>query len=255
MAAVSQNGWPVLVREQLHWFNAGGGRFAGASEDVATIGAYLIDHYDFTVETVQGPVLDDWSWASRPVRGQSTGYSNHASATAWDLNALAHGRGRRGTLSAAKVTALRVIYRQLKTWAGGVDVLRWGGDYVVSPKDEMHHEIVTTAAVCARVATAIREAKHMELTDSVTLSAAAAKAMGRAKGDEVSVSYLLQWGGPAVQKLQGQITALTATVQALAKAQAATSPAGVKAAFAAGVADLQAQLAAVDVHVTLGDDA
>lgn len=87
MAEHSQNGWPVLSSNRLIWFSAAGGRFAAASSDVAFLAKYLIDSFDKEVEKVDGKVLDDWSWADRKIRGGSSSISNHASATAWDLNA------------------------------------------------------------------------------------------------------------------------------------------------------------------------
>lgn len=58
-----------------------------------------------------------------------------------------------------------------------------------------------------------KEAPDMQLTDKVKLSAAAAEAMpGRKEGDEVSISYLLQWGGPSLQRLETRVAALEAAL-------------------------------------------
>ena len=157
--STSYNGWPVLDAAQLVWFTpalkGGTERFAAASPDVAIVAKYLLEQYDQRVEPIIGKtILDDWSWNVRPVRGQTTGYSCHASATAWDVNALAHGRGQHGTLSAAGVIELRKIYAEIHDDAGR-DLLRWGGDYVNAPKDEMHHEILPGVSP-ARVAQAAR---------------------------------------------------------------------------------------------------
>lgn len=54
----------------------------------------------------------------------------------------------------------------------------------------------------------------------------------------------------AVAALQVQMTALTAAVAAIA----AGNPDAITAAFAAGAAKLEEQLAALDVHITVGDD-
>jgi hypothetical protein len=108
----------------------------------------------------------------------------------------------------------------------------------------------------------------VELTDKIKLTKAAAAAMSlsgtpRKEGDELSVSYLLQWGGAGAYRewadvraikaqnvaLAAQLKALTAAVNAIA----ANSPAAIQSAFSAGVTELKAELAKIDVQVTLGD--
>ena len=105
----SQNGWPVLDRSDLTWFTAADGRFAAANSDVAYVAAYLINRFDAEVEPIPGKVLDDWSYANRPVTGSTTSISNHASATAWDLNATQHPRGVKHTFTPAQTAAVRRI--------------------------------------------------------------------------------------------------------------------------------------------------
>lgn len=92
------------------------------------------------IEPLKGPVLDDWGHAIRPVRGQTSGYSNHASGSAADANATRHPLGKvgtfrytvRGLLAELRIRAyLRLVLR---------GVLRWGGDYR-NRKDEMHIEV------------------------------------------------------------------------------------------------------------------
>jgi hypothetical protein len=56
---------------------------------------------------------------SRPIRDQETGYSNHASATAIDLNATQHPRGVKRTWTTAERAA---IDRHLAEYEG---VVRW----------------------------------------------------------------------------------------------------------------------------------
>ncbi len=74
-----------------------------------------------------------WGWSYRRIRGGSQ-YSNHASATALDLNAPRHPLGRRGTFSTAQVRRIHAIIDACD------GVVRWGGDYR-GRKDEMHFEI------------------------------------------------------------------------------------------------------------------
>lgn len=77
---------------------------------------------------------DEWGWAYRPVRGTSSGLSNHASGTAMDLNATQHPLGVRNTFYGSQ---MRKIRRRLKFYR---HVIRWGGDYT-GRADEMHFEI------------------------------------------------------------------------------------------------------------------
>jgi len=84
------------------------------------------------VEPIDEGSLDDWGFNYRPVRGKTTGLSNHASGTAVDLNATKHPLGKRNTFTdeqAIKVRALAAKYG-----------CRWGGDYR-NRADEMHFEI------------------------------------------------------------------------------------------------------------------
>ena len=65
--------------------------------DVATIFTYLIARFDAEVEDVDAG-QDDWGYAYRAIRG-ATSISNHASATAVDLNATRHPLGQVGTFT------------------------------------------------------------------------------------------------------------------------------------------------------------
>jgi hypothetical protein len=135
----SQNGWPVLDRDDLHWFTAAGQRFAAANADAATIAAYLIERFNAEVEPIHGTVMDDWSYAVRNVRGSATFVSNHASASAWDLNATRHPRGVHGTFSKAELRAIQRILADI-TDDSGDRVVRFGGDFT-TVVDSMHFEI------------------------------------------------------------------------------------------------------------------
>lgn len=145
MTEKSQNGWPVLERPQLVWFTAAGGRFAAATADVAYLAGYLIGRFNAEVEPIAGLILDDWSYADRNVTGSKTDISNHASATAWDLNALKHQRGAKGTFTPAQIAAVRSILSAI-TDNSGKQIFRWGADYHSAPVDSMHFEINATPA-------------------------------------------------------------------------------------------------------------
>lgn len=145
--ATSQNGWPVIASRSsplltsCRWVT--GKVRAG---DVATVFDYLGARFNAEVEPIRKG--ESWGYANRSIRGSSS-TSNHASGTAEDYNAPSHPLGKRGTYTAAKVRALRRILADL----GGV--VRWGGDYSGRP-DEMHFEIVGSAAQVAAVAARIR---------------------------------------------------------------------------------------------------
>jgi hypothetical protein len=137
-AAVSQNGWGVITSSSSaaldRGFSAGGATFPGGVRrgDVSTILRYVATRFDREVEALHNPGC--WGWSYRLIRGNTTTYSNHASATALDCNAPRHPLGAVGTFSAAQV---RTIHAILAVCEGTV---RWGGDYR-SRKDEMHFEI------------------------------------------------------------------------------------------------------------------
>jgi hypothetical protein len=75
-----------------------------------------------------------WGWANREIRGGGD-ISNHASATAVDVNAPQHALGARGTFTQVQVDE---IHRIVGETNGAV---RWGGDYR-GRADEMHFEII-----------------------------------------------------------------------------------------------------------------
>lgn len=85
------------------------------------------------IDTALGGVLDDWGWADRPIR-DGVELSNHASATAIDLNATRHVLGRVHTFTSLQVARIHDLLALFE------NVIRWGGDYT-GRKDEMHFEI------------------------------------------------------------------------------------------------------------------
>src|SRR5689334_15051147 len=108
--AISQNGWAVLWAPPKAVKVPGTDlKLAVRSGDVATVLIEVARRFNAEVESLSLPVrerpgYDDWAWAVRPVRGQSTGYSHHASGTAIDLNATRHPRGVKGTFTRAERT-------------------------------------------------------------------------------------------------------------------------------------------------------
>lgn len=136
--AVSQNSWPVDPPRSSRLVPGTSVKLNVANGPAGDILLWVAGQFHHRVENIEGPVMDDWGYANRPVRG-STSTSNHASATAIDLNSPKHPLGVRGTFNATQAATIRQILRE----AGGV--VRWGGDYS-GRVDEMHFEINANAA-------------------------------------------------------------------------------------------------------------
>lgn len=149
--AKSQNGWPVYDSQQSlaisPWLT---GRIAPG--DVETVLNYVFDQFDARVEPIRR--AESWGWAKRPIRGQTRTISNHASATAGDLNAPDHPLGSRGTFSTAQVAEIQAILAEVD------HVIRWGGNYRGGRKDEMHFEVNKNAKAVAKTAARIRNKEN-----------------------------------------------------------------------------------------------
>lgn len=135
MTRHSQNGWPVVGKSACDQ-----GPFLGVTfpngilvGDVATIARWQLGQYVATVEPLRSGTC--WGWFDKPIEGSAV-TSNHASATAWDINADQHPMGTPASqsMSTREVAACRAIV------AAAAGVLRWGGDYSGRP-DPMHWEI------------------------------------------------------------------------------------------------------------------
>ena len=154
----SYNGWPgiesssdprLTVIEPVK-----NRKFRVRAGDVATVFEWLIKRFHNEVEPIDQGQLDDWSYNYRKVVGGST-LSNHASATAVDLNATKHPFNTRATsnFTAGQIAAIRRILADAKV--NGQDVLRW-----LDGHDPMHFEInyisrggtvANVAALAARI--------------------------------------------------------------------------------------------------------
>lgn len=141
--ATSQNGWPVYTSGS-HPDLVAIPRIIGRVRrgDVATVFTHFVERFDREVEDVDAGA-DDWGYAYRAIRGKTAGYSNHASATAIDLNATRHPLGKVNTFNASQRAAIRKILNDFQ------GVIRWGGDYS-GRKDEMHFEINVSPARLAK---------------------------------------------------------------------------------------------------------
>lgn len=151
VAALSQNGWPVLASGDAHlhtWViptRAGTVRITMRRGAAGLVLAHFVLWYAETIESIVGKVLDDWGFAARAIRGTSgatqASTSNHSSATAVDLNATQHPLGLVGTGVFRRLRIVVLLHaRLLTTYAG---LIRWGGDYH-GRKDEMHFELIGT---------------------------------------------------------------------------------------------------------------
>lgn len=158
----TQNGWPALSassRLLTTWTipapadepGAGVTRLKMRVGSAGFLLAHLALWFSVRVESLVEPVLDDWGWAFRPVRGYAI-LSNHASGTAVDLNATDHPMGvaTRDTFTDAEIGLIR---RRLDLYGG---CIRWGGDYQSRP-DGMHFELDRDLATCERRARALMD--------------------------------------------------------------------------------------------------
>lgn len=157
MTMYAQNGYPVLETNRTtgplprlrQWQIPGCDRHIYLRDgSVGFVLLHLALWWHETIHPLDVGVWDEWGWAVRPVRGQTSGYSNHAAGAAEDLDATLHPRGRvlAATFKAAQVVRIRarlLMYRR---------VIRWGGDYEHSPIDGMHFEVVAPIGRCERLA-------------------------------------------------------------------------------------------------------
>ena len=151
--ATSANGWPVLQQgsKGLHkWRVPACNRHLflrrGSAGFLLIHNATYIDRFVERLDRA-GSVWDEWGHAVRPIRGKTSGYSNHASGTATDLNATRHPRGVR-TRNTWTDHQIALIHKREKMYEG---CIVWGGDWTKIP-DAMHWEIGDDLAHCERVA-------------------------------------------------------------------------------------------------------
>lgn len=147
--AKSQNGWPVVAKSKCDQGPFGGVTFPNGilAGDVATIARWQMTRYEADVEQMVPGTC--WGWYVKNIEGSGT-ISNHASATAWDINAPQHPMGppTSSNMTAREIAACHEIE------ADSDGTLRWGGDF--SRPDPMHWEIIGTPARVAAFARKIR---------------------------------------------------------------------------------------------------
>lgn len=136
--ASSQNGWPASDEPRtigVESYQIPGTTIkVRCSKKVAPLLINFCAEFNAEVEKLEGGSLDDWGYAYRAIRGQEEAgnLSNHASATAVDLNARKHPLGKRNTFTDEQEVKIRTLAKKYG--------LRWGGDYK-NRADEMHFEI------------------------------------------------------------------------------------------------------------------
>lgn len=142
--ATTVNGWTVLTSNRTtgslprlrKWIIPGTGRHLFLRDGSA---GFLLVHlalwFHERVERLDLGVWDEWGWAVRPIRGQTTGFSNHAGGVAADLNATRHPIGvpTARTFTDKQRAAIR---RRLRLYRG---LVVWGGGW--SRPDAMHFEL------------------------------------------------------------------------------------------------------------------
>lgn len=150
MTLLCQNGWPLLQpgSSKLHtWTIPARNGVDRVTVRNGSVGFLLVHNMlriselveDLTMHDPHGKlIVDDWGYAKRAVRGQTTGYSNHG-GYAVDGNATRHPLGRSHTFSAKQIKQIHYTLSLYKA-PNGEHVIRWGGDYH-GRKDEMHWEI------------------------------------------------------------------------------------------------------------------
>lgn len=148
----SANGWSVIQSDETRkWVVPDTGRHlvlrAGPAGFILT---HLALWFHETIEPLDEGTWDDWGYALRPIRGKTSGYSNHASGTAVDLNAQSHPLGVRNTYRDDQAWRIRA---RLKVFYG--EAIRWGGDYS-SRADEMHFELHREPAAILALAHRVR---------------------------------------------------------------------------------------------------
>lgn len=154
----SQNGWPVQHTSAGLWPHPLVGPILAGP--VWVVLNWLVVAFDRHVETVRRS--QSGCYNRRRIAG-STKWSNHASATAVDLNWNLHPhRGQYVGFSKAQVAAVNAIVAELHP------VIRWGGPAF---NDPMHFEIApgVTLAQVEKLATKLLQAQLEQLGHRLTL--------------------------------------------------------------------------------------
>lgn len=162
----SQNGWPVVDKAACDQGPFLGTKFPNGilHGPVASIAVWQMRRYYATVEPLHPGQC--WGWDVKKIEGSSD-YSNHSSATAWDINAQLHpmGTAPAHTMTPAQITACKAIASATR------GVVRWGGEF--SRPDPMHWEInrgrSTTLAFAAKIAGPLADLARGDVGENVAV--------------------------------------------------------------------------------------
>jgi hypothetical protein len=240
--ALSANGWPVMQEPPSPVLIPGTDiRLRVRGGDVAVVLLEVARRFHAEIERLDMPVTekpgyDEWAWAYRPVRGQATGFSNHASGTAIDLNATEHPRGVKGTFSREEKRLMRRILATTLDSVTCREVVRWGENYA-GTVDGMHFEINASQAAVSRVADRIRQ-KNVEPAKPKPVPVKDEEDDGMKPDQELTLG---QWGIDVLRDTDGKITyEQSVVVQTVAIAQMNETIHGMAKTMAAMAADIAA---------------
>ena len=231
---VSQNGYTAGNESLLTTITIPGGRLRVRKGPVADIFTYLAQRFNDEVEPIAGPVLDDWGYALRLIRG-GVSTSNHGSGTAIDLNATKHPLGVKGTFTRKLVKAIHAILADLD------GAVRWGGDYS-GRVDEMHFEINADAAKVTEVAARLKEEDMPtadEVADATVAKLLRARLTNSHDGVEASLAAWLVYGNEKAGLARDNSASAVKAVDDLRAALPDAVAAAVKAAIADGTIKVQ----------------
>lgn len=142
--AKSDNGWQVSADkdsiEVKNYIVEGTTIHFAVARGAAPLLLAFAKWYNEHIEPIAGKTYDDWGYAYRAVRGQTTGFSNHASGSAIDINSQKYPLSKK-VMKPEKVKLIRQECDRLG--------LKWGGDF--SRIDEMHYEVALNPAAAAQL--------------------------------------------------------------------------------------------------------
>jgi D-alanyl-D-alanine carboxypeptidase-like protein len=238
MTTYSQNGWPVDPPRSSRTIPGTKVKVTVADGPAGDVLMYVLGRIDREVEDIDlrstMGEADDWGYANRSIRG-SVSTSNHASATAVDINATRHGLGAVGTFSKSAVAKIHAILADVD------HVVRWGGDYT-GRRDEMHFEINASYARVAAVAKKLDSGAAAEEDD---MSAAAEKQINSIYNGLYLGSHADSWKAPALAPTVGDIQSkLNSLIGLVGKQQGVTAQQLADALVPKLAAAIQPQIAA-----------
>lgn len=144
----SQNGYSVLASiNDCRRYLIDGIAFYLRPDDCGYVLSHFTKAFDAEVEDLR--TTECFGYSRRRIAG-SAEWSNHASATAVDLNAAQHPSGRVGTFSTVEQNNIHDLLTNYD------EVIRWGGTYR-TVKDEMHFEINKNYAAVQLVSQRLRK--------------------------------------------------------------------------------------------------